>query len=83
MDGKFDQCGLAMSAQLSTANAISLEKELAWFSSVLDTRIALYFEHDTSEGEEEKVFDSVLKRYLCQIYQMTVQLMAQLCLILI
>ena len=48
-----------MSAQLSTANAISLEKELAWFSSVLDTRIALYFEHDTSEGEEEKVFDSV------------------------
>ena len=48
-----------MSAQLSTANAISLEKELVWFSSVLDTRIALYFEHDTSEGEKEKVFDSV------------------------
>ena len=48
-----------MSTQLSTENAMSLEKELAWFSSVLDTRIALYFEHDTSGGEEEKVFDSV------------------------
>ena len=53
MDGKFDKCGLAMSAQLSTANAVSLEKELAWFSSVLDTRIALYFEHDATGDEEE------------------------------
>ena len=48
-----------MSTQLSTANAMSLEKELTWFSSVLDTRIALYFEHDTSENEGEKVFDSI------------------------
>ena len=48
-----------MSTQLSTANAISLEKELIWFSSVLDTRIALYFEHDTSEIEGEKIFGSI------------------------
>ena len=48
-----------MSTQLSAANAISLEKELIWFSSVLDTRIALYFEHDTSESEGEKIFGSI------------------------
>ena len=62
-----------MSTQLSTANAISLEKELIWFSSVLDTRIALYFEHDTSESEGEKIFLAVLKRYLFQTYQMMIQ----------
>ena len=61
-----------MSTRLSTANAISLEKELIWFSSVLDTRIALYFEHDTSESEGEKSL-AVLKRYLFQTYQMMIQ----------
>ena len=71
-----------MSTQLSAANAISLEKELIWFSSVLDTRIALYFEHDTSESEGEKSL-AVLKRYLFQTYQMMIQPTDRSCLILI
>ena len=31
---------------ISKENAASLEKEIAWFSRVLETRITLYFEQD-------------------------------------
>lgn len=31
----------------SRLNAVSLEREMAWFESVLETRIALYFGHET------------------------------------
>lgn len=34
-------------------NAASLDRELEWFNSVLDTRIALYFEHEqTADGAD-------------------------------
>lgn len=44
-----------MTLNLSEENAKTLEKELSWFNSILDTRIALYFEHD----EAEKSYQSV------------------------
>lgn len=40
-----------MNTELSQANAKTLEQELAWFNTVLDTRIALYFEHERDETE--------------------------------
>ena len=36
------------------ANTISLEKELTWFSRVLDIRISLYFEQ---ECEYDSIYD--------------------------
>lgn len=46
-----------MTPDLSEANAEFLEKELAWFNSILDTRIALYFEHEPQE--EDSGYSSV------------------------
>lgn len=48
-----------MSELLSKANALSLEKELEWFNSVLDTRIALYFEHEPDMNEEVPAYKSI------------------------
>ncbi len=48
-----------MSELLSKANALSLEKELEWFNSVLDTRIALYFEHEQDMNEEMPAYESI------------------------
>lgn len=48
-----------MNSDLSKANAITLEKELAWFNSILDTRIALYFEHEQSDDESEASYQDI------------------------
>ncbi len=48
-----------MTNELSEANAISLEKELEWFNSVLDTRIAIYFEHESSMNDEEPAYENI------------------------
>ncbi|MFT4861928.1 MAG: hypothetical protein ACI95C_001140 [Pseudohongiellaceae bacterium] len=59
MDETTDTSGLAMSSDLSEANAMFLEKELAWFNSILETRIALYFEHEQSQGDSEAISESI------------------------
>ena len=48
-----------MNTELSQANAATLERELAWFNTVLDTRIALYFEHAQSLGDDEPAFQDI------------------------
>ncbi len=48
-----------MNIELSAANAATLERELAWFNTILDTRIALYFEHDQSLNEGEVSYGSI------------------------
>lgn len=48
-----------MNTELSQANAATLELELAWFNSVLDTRIALYFEHAQSIADNETSYESI------------------------
>lgn len=48
-----------MSENLGKANALSIEQDLAWFNSVLDTRIALYFEHEPEINDEAPAYESV------------------------
>lgn len=48
-----------MNLDRSEANAAFLEKELDWFNSILDTRIALYFEHEQSISESETSCQSI------------------------
>lgn len=48
-----------MSMELSAANAAFLEQELTWFSSVLDARISLYFEHEQPEEDADSIQQSI------------------------
>ncbi len=48
-----------MNIELSAANAATLERELEWFNTILDTRISLYFEHDQSLNESDVSFSSI------------------------
>lgn len=45
--------------ELTQANAATLEQELFWFNTVLDTRIALYFEHEQELSEGEVSYSSI------------------------
>jgi AAA+ superfamily predicted ATPase len=53
MDEASDTRGVAMSTDKSHVNADFLERELSWFNSVLDARIALYFEHEKSADDSD------------------------------
>jgi hypothetical protein len=48
-----------MSIELSNANSITLEKELAWFTTVLGNRISLYFEHEQELVEGETSYNDI------------------------
>ncbi len=48
-----------MNTELSQANAATLEQELTWFNAVLDTRIALYFEHAQAISDSESSYESI------------------------
>lgn len=48
-----------MNLELTKANADTLERELGWFNAVLDTRIALYFEHEQELNEGEAAYSSI------------------------
>lgn len=48
-----------MIMEYSDSNAITLERELDWFNSIMDARIALYFEHDQSEEETQKASQKI------------------------
>jgi len=59
MDEAADTCGVAMSTDKGRVNAGFLEQELAWFNSVLDARIALYFEHEKSADDSGQAISEV------------------------
>ncbi|MFN3162550.1 MAG: ATP-binding protein [Pseudohongiellaceae bacterium] len=48
-----------MNQELMQANANTLDRELAWFNSVLDTRIALYFEHEQVTDDSQASCKSI------------------------
>ena len=52
-DLHIDDAGILRS--MSNANTISLEKELGWFSKVLETRISLYFGHECVQQSIEEI----------------------------
>ncbi len=69
-----------------TANARDLEKELAWFSRVLDTRLKLYFDQEAELGDiysiPPPVFDRAESPYAAFITEYDLDFMERIALIL-